>query len=137
MNLNSNSWHFRLVKHVLPSSSFDIRWRGQVSLCNYFWLVAWAMFVTTLMTCVAVGMVSGAVWLMVCAPLVWLFTGALADAAFVGAVIWGGMVFAILADYIERKLSERGHRIVHKKPNLLVEYVKAKKAKVCPILKVE
>lgn len=138
MILSRNSWHFKLASSVFTDTMWDAGYTGRISLCSYFWLVVLAGIVNlAALACLAVAVICG-VSIMVVAPIVWLFTGLAATQAGVGAIIWGVLASATFCHYLEKWWKNRNRsKPAPKQSNILVEYIKAKKSKVCPIMEVK
>ncbi len=69
------------------------------------------------------------------APLLSLFGFAWFDDLIVGAIVLWGMIALLATAYIAEK-HERNHPSKPKEPSIVVEWVKAKKNKVCPRINV-
>lgn len=154
MKINKNSWHFKLHKWVVSPVYQKLKYGENVSLCRYFWgtvgCVIAAIF--TLMFSTVVVM---AVFSTVTSPLYFLLV------AFTGLDFLGkgyadvGGVFLIISIPISLiigliaafrgemevfpswlKFSSENTR-VQRKPSLILNYVKAKKDKICPLVELE
>lgn len=132
MIINKNAWHYKVVCNTF---CFMDGWGASNSLCLYFWQVVFRLLI--------------ALWMgLLCAsPLVSLMTalwevhtwwGALLS--IMGYVVIACVLFVLASNlcvYIDEKYkAKRGFRWADE-PNILWEYIKAKKAKVCPVLTFE
>lgn len=154
MKVNKNSWHFKLLEKT-GSEIVDKLYSGyNITLCNYFWgvvssgfkLLAAGLAITILVigiTAMLLLMASGIITLFFAS---WLPVSS-ANAAFssVGLFligVFGGLFFIewssqlisngqIVPDYLKFKKSDIA---VEHNPNLLLDYLKAKKDKVCPLI---
>jgi hypothetical protein len=156
MKLERNSWHMHLVKSFSTNKWFDILDDGKVSLCSYFWTVAFAML--KLLSCVFILLAMVVIIFCVIATmfitplivldLVSLSSLGITDEDVGGIVIIGtiGYLTVIIAmsniygdriiNWLQLKLSKTEPQ--KKESNsLIINYIKAKKQKVCPILHVE
>lgn len=132
MKVNSNSWHYKLLNHVLSDSADEVR-KGSVGLCEYFWKVCWSAFL-------GVGIIALAIFFsftLVAPLLYWAGVPLLLDFVAVG-VFWyaiAGMCLSIAGvRYVYLKWS---YRVGDRPPSLLMERIKAHKAKVCPLIEFE
>ena len=121
MKVKRNSWHYRLNDFLWN----DLRWRGK-NLCRYFWMTVWSVFV-----------VMGI--LLSFGSICWaLYTGLNAYEAIVCLIIvvWAGsMSLPFLA--VAKFRHYVGENIELKTPNILIEFIKAKKGKYCPMIDFE
>lgn len=145
MKVSRNSWHFRFNKEV--GEAFGMGAYPGKTLCSYFWGTIWNMVV---MCFVAV-----LVWVFLVLMGIPVFaafginnlsiflTATLYPIAGMGLVacvccIGAGIIW--LSDYLQDKRWQRQEAReqagIVKRPNLVVEYIKAKKQKVCPIIEV-
>lgn len=133
MEINEKSWHFRLVQFTTYHSARNIREYGG-TLCEYFWLVVYAIFSNT---CKAVAVFFLA-WLFIYQPVSYIW--APDDSKLLLVFMWAfffvlaGIVFAIF--FIRDKLRNRNRVHKVKQPNIVVEYIRAKKQKFCPVIKI-
>lgn len=119
MDISRNSWHFRVLQ------CFDFYPR---TLCTYFWSLVFCLVVMP-----AVLLVFGVV---IALPLYWWLLPPNPDLFFVACVIGFaeilillGVLYTVVTDrrYVE---GCAGHE-----PNIVTEYLAAKKQKVCPIIR--
>lgn len=132
IKINKNSWHYRVLGHPFKS---DLRYTN-VGICKYFWMVVGSLLGWCGAGVLALAIVVTFVgWIPV--GIGWLITGNLLSLEFFalsfGAttavfLVWVGFT---LKDLIKGKLRNR-----KKRPNILFEYVKAKKQRVCPLVEV-
>ena len=148
MKVNENSWHYKMVTYndgpytTLP-----------MTVCGYFWAVVWAIVkrVGSILRIVsvvslfafAIGSVFNFIFVGVqdgqgAFQLVSLVTGAFIIIVMTIGAVLGFIIFLIAGIHILilhmiacRKYPKKK---VDKKPNLVVEYLKAKKNKVCPLV---
>lgn len=157
MKVNKNSWHFKLLKKVDSGVVDKLRCGDNITLCNYFWAVVLSglkLLAAGLgITIAAVSLV--ALLLMMLSGIITLFFASWlplsptnAHFSFFGlflTVTFGGLFLIewskqlirdgqIVPDYLKFKKSDV---TVEHKPNLLSDYLKAKKAKVCPLVTLE
>lgn len=157
MKVNKNSWHFKLLKKADSGVVDKLRRGRNVTLCNYFWAVVFSGL-KLLAAGLGITMAAGALvalLLMMLSGIITLFfaswlplSSANAHFSFVGlflTVTFGGLFLIewskqlirdgqIVPDYLKFKKSEV---VVERKPNLLLDYLKAKKDKVCPLVTLE
>lgn len=154
MKVTKKSWHYKLATSVNTDVSYQLKHDYPVSLCQYFWSVvvagvgwfimgwfalflSWA-FLTPLATFFVAftGTDLGISFLAFSSklglgifPLFWVLIPLI-----VGAVEWlnGNIKFA--PDWMKLNIQRSPNK--EKKPSLIVEWVKAKKAKVCPLVEV-
>lgn len=166
MKISKNSWHYKLNKLAkneiignLHSNYF------KPTLCRYFWATLLSIFVLLIkgisilfgLSCVAL-----LAWVTLINTFMTLFsllTGigmdhAVHDLGF--ATIISFIFFITLGSFISfirgdinfwpkwfpvgkwiNKLRNKTNKVSETKPNLIVEYIKAKKAKVCPLVELE
>ena len=157
MKINKNSWHYKLLEKNASDNYYDLLNGRTVTLCNYFWSVVGYMLKTV---CGWFAIAMGAMaftWLLVSMLLgvvtlffaTWLpVNEVIADISFIGIVMnfvvivttvihYGAYLIRegrIVPNYLKFTKSEK---VVEAKPNLLFDYLKAKKHKVCPLLELE
>ncbi|ALF51349.1 hypothetical protein K5_027 [Pseudomonas phage K5] len=135
MKIDKNSWHMWLHRtfETPVYSAISSGWHS-VTLCSYFWqtvfLVVWLAS-----TVVALAAVVGSVlYSLALGPLTgYVLGGTLAVMGFVWigiiAVFYGVWVFYRFSRFMSSKSSS--------KDGILVSYLKAKKAKFCPIVELK
>ncbi|WIC39328.1 hypothetical protein vFB297_1210 [Pseudomonas phage vFB297] len=135
MKINKNSWHMRLHRKFETSIYWNISsdWKT-VTLCSYFWqtvlLVVW--LASTVVSLAAV--IGSVLYSLVLGPITgYVLGGTLAVMGFVWigiiAVFYGVWVFYRFSRFMSSKSSS--------KDGILVSYLKAKKAKFCPIVELK
>lgn len=133
MEINEKSWHFRLVKFTTYQSARNISDYGG-TLCKYFWLVVYAIVVNIFK---AAG-VMFLVWLFIYNPVSYIWapddSKLLLIFMWVSLFVLVGIVFAIF--FIRDKLRNRNRVHKVKQPNIVIEYLRAKKQKFCPVIKI-
>jgi predicted PurR-regulated permease PerM len=140
MDINRNKWHYKVIT---GDCFFMDGWYASRSLCVYFWQVVarfhWCLFVFTvavspLATAIVLGTgtaESSYFLVKVYASVgvaVSLLYGILLS-SFVGFLIVEGIKYVY--NKFPRKHEEPSKP---KEPSIIIEYIKAKKAKVCPRL---
>jgi hypothetical protein len=157
MKVNKSSWHYRLMDYFNFKIINDLYSGTNVTLCRYFWNVVGSLI--TLLGGVLVGIaVAGVMCLtlfaFVIAPIsyltqsyfgfgwdiatqlgfimIWICWVIIPLCMGLEAAIRGNM--KVFPNWMKIKLSEPAPET---KPNLLVEYVKAKKSKFCPLIELE
>lgn len=161
MNINKSSWHFKLLNNFQFKIVRKLRYEEPVTLCEYFWnVVAVVLFSLVWITTIAI-FVAGSLFVMssIFMGLV-VFFGAswlpvVEVGGFVHSMYSGGLlIFCLigvafiaqtLIDQIkEGKITPEWMKVYkveapkkNTKPNILFEYVKAKKNKFCPVVRLE
>ena len=157
MKVNKNSWHFKLLKKADSSVVDKLRGGHNITLCNYFWVVVFSglkLLAAGLGITMAVVGIAALLLMMLNGIITLFFASWLplsptnAHFSFAGlflTVTFGGLFLIewskqlirdgqIVPDYLKFKKSEV---VVERKPNLLLDYLKAKKAKACPLVTLE
>lgn len=133
MEINEKSWHFRLVKFTTYQSARNIRDYGG-TLCEYFWLVVFAIFANIFK---AAGVLF-LTWLFIYNPVSYIWapddSKLLLIFMWVSFFVLVGIVFAVF--FIRDKLRNRNRVHKVKQPNIVIEYLRAKKQKFCPVIKI-
>lgn len=155
MNINKNSWHFKLNMWFKSGNI----WKIPTSLCPYFWTTVMHIFlivIAVLFVC-SLGFMFGAPLLMNTGLVVFLgitsvfwqyvvatVLGIVSTAAFIAflafvafSIIYGGHHLQLMySDYKTRKGDEREAAGLprYKEPNILIAFIKARKEKLCPHL---
>lgn len=142
MQVNKSSWHYRLN---LEMTNREYRVQQKNTLCSYFWFTV-------------LNMVKVAFLVTVCVGLLWVFgqlamgnsdtdmsapwyiaipVGLLAVSVFIAFVFGLFFAFQFCMDnfraYLSKRRANRKPKPV-KPDSLITQYVKAKKAKVCPMI---
>lgn len=159
MNINKDSWHVKLHKWMETETYRDLHYNRPVGLCWYFWATIGALLkliggvlVGTILLCAL-----GYAVIMILSPLYFLFASYtgwhfLSDdyyetSLLVMIVLW--IIFPLVVGVIASlsgemrvvpnwmKLDKHYTPAKPKQPSLVWEYIKAKKSKVCPIVKLE
>lgn len=141
MNISKNSWHYRVCDWY--------SWVPSNSLCLYFWQVVWACvlsFILIPFAIVFVGfMLLGVFPFIIGSTLTGNFHQDIHLMSWYTILVsWsvGAGIFAVIGVAGLLKLlyddkiifKNRKEKDVEKEPNLVVEWVRAKKAKVCPVI---
>lgn len=123
MKLSKQSWHYRLVQWLPGEARYDLE---RASLCRYFWLVMFCLFVKLpLLTLVSP---------LICICIV------VAAAFFWSAEKWQKRQRRLkreagLNEWAPWPAKEKPYRESKpRKPSLIMAWLKAKKDKVCPII---
>ncbi len=118
MKINKDSWHCRFVTSFNHSET-------PKTLCSYFWT-----FVFAIGTCMALSLIAIVIVGFFTSPIWELFFPNVSDQAytFPALCIEGGIGAVCLISYLKNKSS-----IVR----VMVEYIKAVKNKVCPLIELE
>ncbi len=130
MEVKEGSWHYWLYgasysQHRMPART--------TNLCKYFWRVVGGAIYTTFVAAV-IGAVLGGVGFL-------FYKYTLATCAVVGAAA-AIMGVCVLCVYVSERLDERAYSKRSQpgyqapEPGLLRAYLRAKKAKVCPLITV-
>lgn len=122
MKVKMNSWHYRFNDFVDP-----INPNNSMTLCKYFWMTVWHLFSMTFVIVIIASFVFKLIQLMFFTKSGLIFTGLIIVAFGIGYVLMKIVV----------KMSEysQGKKLVkQQKTNLIREYVKSYKRKVCPII---
>lgn len=143
MEISISSWHYRVVKSVYDSA--------HNSLCVYFWQVVSALIVRAFhigfllfMACFVFGFFAVPItWGL--GELGWIEHVVPGEVAAVPIAIMSIALAAALVIFLMSVIKylfeeyqykrNRKKKLVAKEPNLVVEYIRAKKQKVCPTLK--
>lgn len=115
MKVSRSSWHYKFITY----NGFNTY--TTTNLCGYFWLLVWSiLFYLSTRFVLA--------WVFV-GPYISYLTGDIGYSVITIAVaIMGGVVvLGHLTDYLTNKYTQQ-------EPNILLEYLKAKKKKVCPLI---
>ena len=153
MIINRNSWHYKVA--MLGDNEFAL----PKTLCPYFWYVVFKLFMVSTVT-VAVSVGSWLIGLPVIGKILSLMGITLSKAGLtIPAVLTGILIIALvvgtgflcvmgvswLKDGFKEKMRERRwakaqaaeEAGVALEPNVLVEYIKTRKSKMCPIIEYE
>lgn len=154
MNINKNSWHFKLLDYFDHNVVWHLQRGDNVSLCNYFWNVIGALLkvlaiigggavVTVVVGIILYALFGSLMYLLLplTGPLfdyklyevglaVLIFALGITTVAGICATIGGDM--KIVPKYLKPNKTEDS-----KPPSLFLSWLKAKKDKVCPLVKLE
>lgn len=145
MIVDVNSWHYKMAKEWVGDLDYPSN-----NLCGYFWEVV-AGILKTISIAIAFSFIMLSLGFIVVSPLVALFNmffGFLDAESGVYEAVHMATVFILIAgpyfvvDWLGKRASslpasfnrKRVPKETPKKPNLLFEYLKAKKQKICPII---
>ena len=125
MKIKRTSWHYK-ISTFWADSGREEKWDD--NLCRYFWGVVGVLFVSFLYLCFF-GILIRAVGFIIHDYFTSPF---FISITIMIAFILSSMIFPILAIYYLRE--KIGKPLEIPKANLLFEYLKAKKEKVCPLI---
>ena len=148
ITFKKNSWHYKFNKWAGEAESGPwINATSCKSICPYFWCTVWNIFwvLVFFLLLFFMASLSGAAILDMSDPsiadLSWLWiVGVCGVACIIGVFILVAVGIYLSLDYTkkglskvfsENKASTSGE---YKEPNLVIEWVKAKKAKICPMI---
>lgn len=157
MKVNKNSWHYKLMNYFNFDIIDDLRYGSNVTLCRYFWNAVGSII--ALLGAVALGLMVAALASLVLlafviAPISYLtqsyFGFGWDFATELGVVmIWVVWVILPLGHGLEQTIKGKMKvwpswmkikllpPAASSRPNILVEYVKAKKNKFCPLVELD
>ncbi|QXO12748.1 hypothetical protein pEaSNUABM49_00535 [Erwinia phage pEa_SNUABM_49] len=154
MNISTNSWHYKMNEFVYEFLNKNVA----TSLCGYFWQTVFAPIITLTLAIVGLIVISilswGALYLvgaLFSNFLVWINVLPEAFQLVKNVFNWRFIPMSILFDvlviavfygkykyssYKERKIEEAKEKgaPIDSKPLLVIEYIKAKKRKICPLI---
>lgn len=131
LKVSKNSWHYRYMVDLL---SFD----QPKTLCGYWWKLVWALIsapsVALVFIAVALfGLYVGLFFLTL--PVSQFFIDGVTNGIrLLSLVLWTFVFLAIIKHY---NLFWYRAEVKERKPNIAVEYIKAKKRKICPLIEYE
>lgn len=133
IQISKTSWHYRLVSRM---NSDHVPNRG---LCAYmrkvFTSIMWLTLFASIITFFVCFMIGGPVAFWLAYFDVFEMTKNIKGFGIISQGIWlvGGAIFGIntARDYLKTRSWKKGPKPT-KKPSVFVEYIKAKKQKVCP-----
>lgn len=154
MKISTNTWHYKMNEYVYDMLNKNI----SNSLCGYFWQTVFApiiVFIFTVLGLLAIIILSWGAFYLVGALfsqlLVWINVLPESFTLLKNVFNWRFIPMSILFDvlvvgvfyskhkyssYKERKIEEAKEKGIQidSKPLLVVEYIKAKKRKICPLI---
>lgn len=131
MKISTDSWHYKLVDFIFKES-----WPSE-SLCIYFWQVVWSCIVTFLTSCMGTVILACIIYVFLYEPIVKTVEGSLGVYSY-----W--LVWVFFCQKALKHLPEDNvvgeifrytpwtNKNVDKEPNIVLEYIRAKKQKFCP-----
>lgn len=164
--MKQNSWHFKLHKFLGTSTYYSLRYGKQVGLCEYFWktIIAMLLFIAVVGVCSLVlfatvlnpiiylfttlsglglgyydsdllelGMIF--IWINL-ACISWIGAGLAAEGRIKVFPKWFPVDRWVDFSKLKAKFSSKEDNTT-KEPSLILQYLKAKKDKFCPMLKLE
>ena len=143
MKVNKNSWHYRLLTGDIFGIQGVNSWNVSSSLCLYFWQVVFmllwkgvALFFLTpfVINSLLILPLVSTLGLITTGVIVQGNTGLTVLVMELIVIIVVVIVLAGLSLYTFLKDKTDLADVVEKDPNLFVEYIKAKKNKLCPII---
>lgn len=138
MKISKDSWHFKAARFAYSW----IDWQSNIGLCNYFWMVVFGIFkIMFTGVWIAVLAVAGVLGLLY--PIIQIWTGVtpvlslcLVAYLILFMTLWSSRENLPAPLQKEIILFDRRDK-KEMTPNLLTEYIKAKKQKICPILEIQ
>jgi hypothetical protein len=140
MNISKNTWHFGVVA---DDFFFMEGWYPSRSLCLYFWQVVMRLFFGMGLGLLAASPLATAIVSLTgtfdtASPLVKLYASfGVIVSIFYGLILAGFIIYFGVQGikWVKSKIP-RKHKEPQepKEPSIIIEYIKAKKDKVCPIL---
>lgn len=157
MKVNKNSWHYKLMDYWDYKIIDQLLYGNNVTLCKYFWNTIGAILQSVgfvLMICTAIALLSLCFFGIIVAPINYLLTAyfgvpELCEGLGVVTIFLFWVILPIIAGFEEymrgnikgipdwMRSTPKEEVVVTKSPNLVWEYLKAKKAKVCPLIQLE
>lgn len=160
MKIDKNSWHFKLLDYFDCNITYKLSRGYNVTLCQYFWNVVGALIRGFALgfAFLFIGLFScAAIWAVILMPINYLFISYFGVEVFedngyfgLGMLVVFWMVIPTIVgcgDYVDgrMKLFPKWMKLssvntkprAEKKPSLIVEYLKAKKSKICPLIELE
>lgn len=143
MKVNKNSWHYKLLTGDIFGIQGVNSWNVSSSLCLYFWQVVFMLLWKGVALFFLTPFVINSLLILPLASIFGLITTGVIVQGDTGltvlvmeliviivfVIVWAGLsLYTFLKDKTD--LAE----VVEKEPNLFVEYLKAKKNKLCPII---
>lgn len=128
IQISKTSWHFKMVKFFFDGNS-----RG---LCQYVRRLILSMCIATCLFFVG----CGAIWFMFGLPIKFALSYFI-DITYakdelvmtaISGLVWAFCTVCICGSFIKDRFIARRKPKPEKKPSVFIEYIKAKKQKVCP-----
>lgn len=137
MKISKNTWHYKMVTERF---CYTNGWRACNNLCLYFWQVVARFLMGFALGLLAISPVVTVIAIITnyMPPLVTPFVAT--GLTFAALCMIAGVIFIWekTEDLIRHtKWKRKSLEPKEKKPNLLIEYIKAKKEKMCPIIEFE
>jgi hypothetical protein len=159
MKISKDSWHVKM--HEKFGNTYPSEISG-MSLCKYFWLTVWCFIKTLFLILGSIVVLVLLFIVTVVIPITFLITGitdnflqefnyelafaiTMVEAIVVLMVGWevykqGAMkLYPSYLNFIFKRFSSKTKEVrktKYKEPSLVVEWIKAKKSKVCPMIEV-
>lgn len=140
MKISRQSWHYQLMERIGIVTIYD-----RSDLCSYIRGLIISMFVPITMilapytayllfylTNVFIIYLPPVSFLMLLGLVIWMGIGLVFDSLLVLFIS-----INCIDKYILSKIPKRETQYKEKKPNILIEYLKAKKKKICPLIEFE
>jgi len=149
MNISKTDWHYKVLR---TTDQYKVNYRvhhRSLSLCNYFWFVvfgvmSWFWTGVGILCFYGLALFLGGLVLYFWVYLIdFQILGSMLDRPYeVNLIIISlfcnfVLFFGLSSDFIVKKYKSFWSRKTTKpkrKPSLIIEYIKAKKAKVCPVM---
>lgn len=142
MKIKQSSWHFGLVSSFFTS----IEYEHNVSLCKYFWMLVFSILVSAVLG-VFLCFILTAFITFLTYPIWQFVLGSNIVVGFSSLLVWIVFGKALQEEFGDSTANWNINVLPHvytgrtnkkvKEPNVLIEYLKAKKNKVCPLLEIE
>jgi len=117
MKISKSSWHYRLWGRLSDE------YKPPRDLCHYFWSIVSNIVLVLMMLAVILGIVGWLLYAIITMPIIgWVVIGFICSAIVFPIIVIGGL----------RKL--RGSPIWMPGSDVLSEFIRAKKQRVCPLI---
>lgn len=149
ITFNKKSWHYRFNKCVGNSKFPVFNATRCKSICPYFWQTLWNICATLFGLSIAYLMLTaiggGAIqeylpnWSTTPYPLWWLWLAGIATIIImmlmVALIVTVPVLLFLGFKWMFKKLSTKNQeKLENEQPSVIIEWVKAKKAKICPMI---
>lgn len=128
MKVNTSSWHYRTLKWLGTAYGNSFQWDPPTSLCSYFWsFPLHALRVTLCSSIIALA----ASYFPICVYS-WLHNGSAgAKGIVLGTLVVAGFIALMCGFFLAKdRIEQRDDGTAR----LVLEFVKAKKNRVCPLI---
>jgi len=130
MIINKNSWHYKLVCH------FSSGWAVPDSLCPYVRALILYMLLCVVMAFGAIALVVVFIWGPIQTWLGWAGLMQLNENQYTAGIVVHGIYVMGFLSWLTKKfwIDKPTKTSPPKEPSIFMEYLKAKKQKLCPML---